>query len=73
MRTTRPPTRRTMTIPEFATELGIDRSTAYSLAKANRLPVPTIRVGRRLLLARDAVDRLLSGEPTKSEPPSGTS
>ena len=65
---TRTPTRRTVTIPEFADELGIDRSTAYALAKDDRLPVPVIRVGRRILLGRDAVERLLSGDTTRPSP-----
>ena len=54
--------RRTLTIPEVAAALGVARSTAYELATANRLPVPTIRAGRRLLVFRDALERVLAGE-----------
>ncbi len=54
--------RRTLTIPEVAAALGVARSTAYELATANRLPVPTIRAGRRLLVSRDALERVLAGE-----------
>ncbi len=57
-----PPTeRRTLTIPEVAAALGLARSTAYELAAADRLPVPTIRAGRRLLVSRAALDRLIDG------------
>ncbi len=51
--------RRTLTIPEVATALGLARSTAYELAAADRLPVPTIRAGRRLLVSRVALERVL--------------
>ena len=52
--------RRTLTIPEVAAVLGLARSTAYELAATDRLPVPTIRAGRRLLVSRAALERLLS-------------
>ena len=51
---------RTMSIPEFAAVFGLDRSSAYELARDDRLPVPTIRVGRRLLVSRDTVERVLA-------------
>ena len=53
--------RRTLTIPEVAAALGLARSTAYELAAADRLPVPTIRAGRRLLVSRAALERVLDG------------
>lgn len=53
---------RTMGIEEFATLVGIGRRFAYEKAAANELPVPVIRIGRRLLIPRDAVERLLNGE-----------
>ncbi|MBA2277417.1 MAG: helix-turn-helix domain-containing protein [Chloroflexia bacterium] len=53
--------RRTLTIPEVAVALGLARSTAYELAAADRLPVPTIRAGRRLLVSRAALERVLDG------------
>ena len=69
---TLPTERRTLTIPEVAAALGLARSTAYELAAADRLPVPTIRAGRRLLVSRSALERLLSGEdagrPISAEP-----
>jgi len=51
--------RRTMTIEEFATATGISRNLAYRLANDNRLGVPVIRLGRRLLLSRAKVTALL--------------
>lgn len=54
--------RDTQSIPELAYRLGIDPGTAYRLAKSDELPVPVIRVGKRLLVSRTAVDRLLSAD-----------
>jgi excisionase family DNA binding protein len=55
-------TRATFTIGEVAILLGLARSTAYDLAARNCLPVPTIRAGRRLLVSRAALERVLAGE-----------
>jgi predicted DNA-binding transcriptional regulator AlpA len=66
-----PAERRTLTIPEVAARLGIARSTAFALAKRDALPVPVIRLGRRLVVSRDLIDRLLAGgsatEPTTAD------
>jgi len=51
----------TMTIPEVAKALGISRGLAYDLARRDKLPVPVIRLGRRMVLSRKAVEALLSG------------
>jgi len=51
----------TMTIPEMAKALGISRGLAYELAKRDALPVPVIKLGRRMVLSRRAVELLLSG------------
>ena len=59
--------RATATIEEVAATFGIARSTAYDLAKHDRLPVPVIRLGRRLVVSRAALDRVLAGEaPARS-------
>ncbi len=55
-------TRKTYTIDEVAILLGLARNTAYVAAREGKLPVPTIRVGRRLLISRAALDRFLDGE-----------
>ena len=51
--------RGTLTIPECAKYLGIGRSTAYELARTGRLPV--LKLGRRLLIPKAALERLLEG------------
>lgn len=54
--------RLTMTIPEFAQATGISKNLAYDLARRDSLPVPVIHLGKRLVLSRQAVERLLRGE-----------
>jgi excisionase family DNA binding protein len=49
--------RRTLTIEEAAQELGICKSAAYDAARQGK--IPTLRVGRRWLVPRVALDRLL--------------
>ena len=51
-----------MSIPEFARACSISRGLAYDLARRDKLPVPVIRLGRRLLISRHAVELLLKGE-----------
>ena len=57
----------TMTIPEIAKILGISRGLAYDLARRDALPVPVIKLGRRMVLSRKAVERLLSGDTEVSD------
>jgi excisionase family DNA binding protein len=59
--------RPTATIEEVADNFGIARSTAYDLAKRDALPVPTIRVGRRVVVSRAALDRVLAGETDRPQ------
>lgn len=49
--------KRTMTVEAAARELGIGRNAAYEAAK--RGEIPTIRIGRKLLVPRVAFERLL--------------
>jgi excisionase family DNA binding protein len=49
--------RRTITVEEAGRELGISRNGAYEAAA--RGEIPTIRIGRRLLVPKAAFDRLL--------------
>ena len=51
----------TLTIPEFAKVFSISRGLAYDLARRDALPVPIIRLGKRMVLSRKAVESLLSG------------
>ena len=50
----------TLTVPEAAAVLGIGRDLAYRAAARGELP--TIRIGRRLVVPRAQLDRLLSGK-----------
>jgi excisionase family DNA binding protein len=50
---------RVMTLSEAASLLRISRGSAYEAAK--RREIPTIKIGRRLLVPRDALERLLTG------------
>lgn len=52
----------TVTIAEFSKLSGISKNHAYSLAARDSLGVPVIRLGKRLLLSRQAVLRLLDAE-----------
>ena len=52
--------RRTYTVEEAGRLLGLSRNTAY--ARATDGTLKTIRFGRRLLVPKAALDRLLSGE-----------
>ena len=49
----------TTSVEDAAEALGIGRSLAYDLARSGRFPVPVIRVGRRLLVLRKPLERLL--------------
>jgi predicted DNA-binding transcriptional regulator AlpA len=55
------------TIEEVAETFGIARSTAYDLAKRDALPVPVIRLGRRLMVSRRALDHLFASDANRSE------
>jgi hypothetical protein len=37
----------------------LSRNTAYSAARGNLLPVPTIRIGKRMMVSKAALDRFL--------------
>lgn len=52
--------RLTLTIEEAAHLLGIGRGLAYEMARCGKLPV--IRFGRRLLVPRVALEKLLNLE-----------
>ena len=47
----------TYSVPEVARLLGINRNTAYELAARGALP--TIRLGKRVLVVRAGLERLL--------------
>jgi len=51
--------RRTYTVTEAATVLGISRTSAYERVRAGDLPA--LRLGRRIVIARATVDAFVSG------------
>jgi excisionase family DNA binding protein len=55
--------RRTYSVEEAGKLLGIGRNPAYEAAKRGQIPV--IRVGKRVLIPKAALDRLLAGEDLK--------
>jgi len=52
----------TLTVEEAARALGISRTLAHEAARSGALPC--IRIGRRLLVPREALDRLLGRSDT---------
>jgi excisionase family DNA binding protein len=50
--------RRTITIPEAAEMLGVSRNAAYEAAK--RGEIPSIRIGKRVLVPLAALERMLA-------------
>jgi excisionase family DNA binding protein len=58
----------TLTVEEAGRLLGVSRGLAYAAARDGSLP--TVRLGRRLLVPRHALEQLLTG-PTNSEGPAG--
>ena len=54
------PTRLTLSISAAARLLGISRASAYECARRGEIPV--LKLGRRLVVPRAALERLLTGE-----------
>jgi len=50
----------TYSVEECAILLGLSRGTAYALCRENK--IPTLRLGKRLLIPKIGLDRLLAGE-----------
>ncbi len=65
---TRTEGRATLTVEEAARELGIGRGLGYELAR--RGEIPTLRLGRRLVVPVAALERLLArgDRPSADEP-----
>lgn len=58
--------RLTLTVEEAAQLLGISRGLAYEMARCGKLPV--VRFGRRLLVPRRALERMLDQPGAGSHP-----
>jgi excisionase family DNA binding protein len=55
----------TYSVPEAAALLGVNRNTAYEAAARGELP--TIRIGKRVLVPRAAFEAMLAGARTPSQ------
>jgi len=58
------PSRLTMTIVEAAAKLGVGRNQAYTAAKDGQ--IPTIKIGKRLLVPVAALERKLASASGKA-------
>jgi excisionase family DNA binding protein len=54
--------RQTVTVEETAKRLGIGRNTAYDAVR--RGDIPSIRIGRRVVVPVAVLERMLTGEAT---------
>jgi len=63
--------RLTISVEEAAKILGISRSFAYVLVARHELP--SLKLGRRVVIPRRALDRLLEVEPTATSEDRGAS
>lgn len=59
------PGRLTWTVEEAAVALGVSRAFAYDAVR--RGEIPAIKIGRRILVPRSALNHLLENSPTTSE------
>jgi predicted DNA-binding transcriptional regulator AlpA len=52
--------RETLNIEAAGKVLGISRAVAYELARHDQLPVPVIRLGRRMVVSKRALEEVLA-------------
>lgn len=50
----------TITVRDAASRLGVSHGTAYAQIKAGTFPVPTLRIGRRIVVPTGPLDHLLA-------------
>jgi len=55
----------TLGISSVAKALGISRGLAYQLARRDELPVKVIKLGKRMVVSRQAIERLLQEDTQK--------
>ena len=53
-----------LTVEEAGRLLRISRPTAYEAVRTGK--IPSIRIGRRILVSRIALERMLAGEPSQN-------
>jgi excisionase family DNA binding protein len=56
------PSRETLTLAQLAETLDISMTTAYEMARAGTLPIPTLRLGRQFRFSRRALERWLDSD-----------
>ena len=54
-----------LTIRDFIEATGIGRDNAYALVRSKQLP--SIRIGRRIYISKEAVIRFINGQTDKPE------
>lgn len=52
--------RKTLTVEEAAKELGLGKNAAYEGVRSGQ--IPSVRIGRRILVPKVALHRMLNGE-----------
>ncbi len=65
----RHPERATLTVEQLAHVLGVSRTKIYEMIHTNELPVPSIRIGRRIVFSRAKVEEFLGRDPELSGGP----
>jgi hypothetical protein len=60
----------TCSVEDAARRLGLSRSAAYALARQDALPVPVLRLGRKLVIPVRSLDRVLGVAPHNGGTPS---
>ena len=65
------PARPVMPIRDAFRALGIGPTAGYRLARTGRLPVPVLRIGRKLMVPTAPLRRLLDGGGTPHPPDGG--
>ena len=57
----------TLNIEQLARRLGVARGVAYKAARNDALPIPVIRIGRRMFVSKAAVEELLRPRPISGD------
>ncbi len=58
--------KQTLTVPETARVLGIARNSAYLAVRTGA--IPSLKIGRRILVPRQAVERMLAAPKPGARP-----
>lgn len=64
--TTYPATRKTYSVPQAASILGIGKAKAYEWARSGELP-GVLQIGTRFLVSRRALDAYVNGEASQEK------